>query len=284
MATKTKKVYNLNEMRDVLLNAHKDGNSRLIGKKEATENGVTEGFYALYIGRSKALYDAICLYVRTKHANSKQISEYGGADEWKSLLKEQREAIFPLWKAMLECGEKTKTAKSLHLVPEDIDSLVGFAEMFMATANTPLNAEKEEVYPKAIAPVTFSKFRKKVETLLGIRIAEEAVMTDEKRDYLLAESRLIRKIKRATKNIKETTEQIAEIERVKKFIKNNSELANLNNKIEMLQAMINGTPEKGKNFETVLADAKKELKDLYDKNGVNTKGLDLETETVSEAA
>ena len=276
MATKKKeKVYNLNEMRETLLSAHKTGNKSLISAKFAIENGASEGFYKTYISKCQALYEQIVLYVRTKHATTIQISEYGGKDEWQELLASQRNDIFPLWKDLLECGEKTKTAKSLHIIPADVDSLIGYAEMFMGIKNTPLDSDEQIDFPKAIAPQTFSKFRKSVETLLGIRIAEQEVLTDEQRDFLLAERRAISTIKRKKQAIAEKLGKIDELERLKKFIKNNEELARINSVIEQEKAILSGTPESGDNLETQLANAKATLKDLYDKNGVSTKGLDL---------
>lgn len=276
MATKTKKVYNLNEMREALLKAHKNGNSRLINGQDALTSGVSDGFFKLYLGRVDELHKAIETYVRTKHANSKQIAEYGGIDEWRELLSQLRNDIFPKWKELLECGEKTKTAKSLHVIPEDIDSLVGYAEMFLATANTPLNSDETVYAPLAIAVVPVNRFRKKVETLLGIRIAEAEVLSNDERDFLLDEKRLINQIKSRKRKIQELNDRIENLKKFKKLIKDNKEIANINAEIEKTQAIVNGKPEQGDNLETKLAKAKSELKQLYTNKGISIDGLDLD--------
>lgn len=259
------KKYNLNEMREVLIKSHNTGNKALITKNVCADSGVSEVFFKDYLTRVEALHSTVCDYVRTKHASNAQIAkDFGGVEAWTEQLAAKREAIFPLWKNLLECGEKDKIKKSLHVNVADVDSIVGYAEMFMDKGNNQLEAEEEITFPKVIACVQLNKFRKQIETLLGIRIAEEEVLSDARRDYLIAERKLITRIKRTREKIESLKKEINDLERFKGFIKNAKEIERIDGVIAEKTTIISGVREDGKdNLETQLDDAITKLDQLH---------------------
>ncbi len=130
--------------------------------------------------------------------------------------------------------------------------------------------------PLAIAVVPMNKFRKKVETLLGIRIAEAQVLSNDDRDFLLTEKRLINQIKNRKRKIQELTDKVENLKKFKKLIKDKTEIARINAEIENTQAIIDGNPDGGENLTVKLAKSKADLKQLYNTKGISIDGLDLD--------
>ena len=185
------KVYNINAMRPALIAAHKDNNKKALTKDQATGAGVGIDYFNQWVQDVNALRETIYDYVTKKHDPS--------AD--KAVVNTAREQIFPKWKTILEAGEKSKTTKELRVSEFDVDSLVGYAEKFMATgAGT------------QIAGTTQQIFRKYVESLLGVRIAQNTVLSDEDRDILDA-------YYKAARRIGQLTDQIAELKQTKSNFK-----------------------------------------------------------------
>ena len=162
-----KKIYNINAMRPVIVAAHgaEYCNSKAITKEMVVGAGVDNSYFVKWQADVNALRETVCEYVKLKHDTSAKDEDVYAA----------RERIFPKWKTILEAGENTKEAKELHVTPYDVDSLVGYAEQFMATSRGTM-----------ITYTTKQIFRKYVEALLGCRIAQNAVMSDSDRDTLQA--------------------------------------------------------------------------------------------------
>lgn len=162
-----KKIYNINAMRPVIVVAHGADycNSKAITKEMVVGAGVDLGYFTRWQSDVNALRETVCEYVKLKHDTSAKDEDVYSA----------RERIFPKWKTILEAGEGSKTTKELHVTPYDVDSLVGYAEQFMATSRGTM-----------ITYTTKQIFRKYVEALLGCRIAQNAVMSDSDRDTLQA--------------------------------------------------------------------------------------------------
>lgn len=162
-----KKIYNINAMRPAIIVAHGADycNSKAITKEMVLGASVDMSYFVKWQGDVNALRDTICEYVKLKHDHNAKDEDVYAA----------RERIFPKWKTILEAGENTKESKELHVTPYDVDSLVGYAEQFMATSRG-----------TAITYTTQQIFRKCVESLLGCRIAQNAVLSDKDRDTLQA--------------------------------------------------------------------------------------------------
>lgn len=195
-----KQVYNINEMRPALIKAFKDGNKRCINAKLCEELKITEGYFNVYLTNIENLYNAINNYVRVKHSPNTTAEA----------VKTAYEQIFPLWKNALECGEKEKNAKDFHVELLDVEDLVGFCQRFSYSSNA-------EGATKAWTNETFSAFRRKVETMLGIKIAGVEVLSDAKREWLNKERGLmssIRHIEGDIKNLENTNKYLTD--RVKK--------------------------------------------------------------------
>lgn len=187
----TNNIYNINEMRKALLKAYEEGNNRAISKKDCDSLGITKGYYDTYINNLKALYEAICEYSRKKHTpNTSEVE-----------VKEAFEKIFPSWKIFMECGEKSKHSKDFRVDVYDIYDLVGFCQKFMFVSN-------EEGSTKAWASETFNAFRKKCETMLGIKIAKAEMLSDEMRDFLVKEKSILNRIKKTTTVVEEKEELV----------------------------------------------------------------------------
>lgn len=177
-------VYNFNALRPALIAAYQNGNTSAISEKFCKKLELPDYAFAAYNNLMGKLYNAVSDYVRVKFDKSKSDDE----------IKAVRNAIFPAWRALLECGEKDKFSKELHVREADIDSIVGYGETFMAsTINYDL--EKEFKSPKAQATAKLAYFRRDVETRIGITIHDTAVMTDEQRDINIIGRKLVNKKK-----------------------------------------------------------------------------------------
>ena len=121
-----KKIYNINAMRPVIVVAHGADycNSKAITKEMVVCAGVDLGYFTRWQSDVNVLRETVCEYVKLKHDTSAKDEDVYAA----------KERIFPKWKTILEAGENTKYAKELHVTPYDVDSLVGYAEQFMATS------------------------------------------------------------------------------------------------------------------------------------------------------
>ena len=162
-----KKIINFNAMRPVIIKAHSADycNSKAITKEMVVGAGVYMEHFARWQKDVDALRETVCEYVKLKHDTSAKDED----------VYASRERIFPKWKEILKTGENDRTSKELHVTTYDIDSLVGYAEQFMATSRGTM-----------ITFTTKQIFRKHVEALLGCRIAQNAVMSDSDRDTLQA--------------------------------------------------------------------------------------------------
>lgn len=229
----TNKIYNINAMRPALIKARELGNRSVIGAKMVKELGISETYFKHYVNSVEKLFFAVCNYVDKK--NSPSATE----DDRKSALN----AIYPLWKALLECGEESKFKRTLHASEHDISSLVGFVQTFANSQNN-VNMEEKFVSTKVWAKVNLNNFRKKVETDLGIRIAEVEVLTVEQSEFLRKERSLLGKKRKMMAKIDEAKANIAFTEKRLTHAKNEETIKLLNEDIERFNADIKATEVK----------------------------------------
>lgn len=196
-----KNIYNINAMRPVIVKAHSADycNSKAITKEMVIGAGVGLDYFTRWQSDVNALRETVCEYVKLKHDhNAKEEDVYAA-----------RERIFPKWKTILETGEADKTKKELHVIPYDVDSLVGYAEQFMATSRG-----------TAITYTTQMIFRKYVEALLGCRIAQNAILSDADRDTLQAYYSAQRRIQNCIDTASELKTQKKSFELIKSDAEN----------------------------------------------------------------
>lgn len=171
------KTYNVNAMRPALKEAYENGNTKAISVKDCQALGITVGYFEIYKNNLENLFNALCEYSRIKHTPDAKAEDIANAYE----------QIFPLWKEAMSNAEKKKDSKDFSVDLRDVEDLLGFVQKFQNNSN-----EKNAV--KVWSMETFTLFRRKVETMLGIKIAKAEVMTDAMRDYLRKEKALINKI------------------------------------------------------------------------------------------
>ena len=224
-----KKTYNINEMRPVLVAAHEQGNRRMIDKKLCAEHGVSEGYFEVYRANMSRLFEAVSAYARAKNSPKAKPEK----------VSELREAIFPLWREMLSCGERTALSRELRVQEYDVDNLVGFAQGFTDNKNDVSRGEDptfqaEKVW--SVKPLRF--FTRAVETDLGIRIAQVEVLSDEDRDFLAAERKVLNKWKKAEKRIAELTGTREGLVNTKKAMQSEEARGYLEQKIQEVDAQV----------------------------------------------
>lgn len=204
MTKKNEGIYNINEMRKVLVAARENGNKGTINKALCEEHGVAEVWFNMYVESIKKLYLATCEYITIKHSVAATEDE----------KKASREKLYPLWKNILSNGEKGKHTHELRCSETDIDSIVGYCEIFINDRNN-IDNEEDFVSYKEIAHQKESRFRKNIEILLGIRIAGIEVMSDTKRNFLLEQRKYMNKRKKAQFKKEEVERHLKDLKRIK---------------------------------------------------------------------
>lgn len=242
-----KKIYNINAMRPVIVCAHgaEYCNSKAITKEMVVGAGVDMSYFVKWQADVDALRETVCEYIKLKHDTSaKDENVYAS-----------RERIFPKWKTILEAGENTKEAKELHVTPYDVDSLVGYAEQFMATSRGTM-----------ITFTTKQIFRKYVEALLGCRIAQNAVMTDGDRDILQSYYFAQRRIQNCIDTASELKTQKENFELMKKDAENEPMfLAFIDRKIKEVEEQEKANSESRTKADEALAKVSKDAKAIEQK-------------------
>lgn len=242
-----KKIYNINAMRPVIVKAHGADycNSKAITKDMVVGAGIDIGYFTKWQNDVNALRDTVCEYVKLKHDHNAKDEEVYSA----------RERIFPKWKTILECGENSKESKELHVTPYDVDSLVGYAEQFMATSRG-----------TTITYTTKQIFRKYVESLLGCRIAQNEVLSDADRDILQAYYSAQKRIQKCIDTASDLETQKKGYELLKKGAENEPKfLAHINNKIGEIEDLAEANEKNRISADEALAKVSKEAKAIEDK-------------------
>lgn len=217
--------YNMNEMRPALVKAHEMGNRKLINAELCAALGVSQAHFAMYDAGMTNLFKAVSEYVRL----------YNAPRETDTEVKAAREKIFPLWKAVLACGEPDKFSNELRVDAADVEHLAEWATRAIDSQNDlSFGGDENFVSSKVYAVSREKQFRKCVEINLGIRIAGLEVLTDEKRDFLGNERKLCSKIKKGNARITEHESRIAAIQLKAKKYKSAEAKAEAASEIELL--------------------------------------------------
>lgn len=155
--------YAVNAMRKAIIAAHKTNNKKAITVEMALAGDATEERFNQWVQWVQDLRDVTVDYIVLKHKKSATDKE----------LEVARGRIFPAWRTILKVGEEDIFHKNMFIRKEDIDSIVGYAETFMATSKG-----------TAMAVTGKLVFRKQIEALLGCRMAGNSVLKDADRDCL----------------------------------------------------------------------------------------------------
>lgn len=166
------KTTNFNELRPVIITAHKAGNRKAITRDMVQGADIDVAYFNEWVKDCNALRFTVADYVQKKFA-----LKYGYELDGKKITSDDlfaaKELIFPKWKDILQVGESSKTEKELHVDVDDIEDLIGFVWDFMDSGKGTVQTI-----------VTDQIFRKKVEAMLGCAIAKNAVLGDGDRDIL----------------------------------------------------------------------------------------------------
>ena len=242
-----KKIYNINAMRPAIVKAHGADycNSKAITKDMVVGAGIGLEYFVKWQNDVNALRDTVCEYVKLKHNHNAKDEEVYAA----------RERIFPKWKTILEAGEDSKETRELHVTPYDVDSLVGYAEQFMATSRGTV-----------ISNTTQMVFRKCVEALLGCRIAQNEVLSDEDRDILQEYYSVQKRIQTCIDKASELKTQKASFELLKSTAQNEQKfLEFLNKQIADIEEQEKANAETRSKADEALAKVSGKAKAIEDK-------------------
>ena len=176
--------YAVNAMRPAIIAAHKACNKKAISVEMALAGGATEERFNQWVQWVQNLRDVTVDYIVLKHRKSATDKE----------LSVARGRIFPAWRTILKVGEESTFHKNMFIRPEDIDSIVGYAETFIATSKGTAQAVTGKIV-----------FRKQIEALLGCRMAGNEVMKDDDRDTLQEYYGAQRTLDNAIKKLNGTT-------------------------------------------------------------------------------
>lgn len=195
-------VYNINYMRAAFAHMHDTGNRGVITKKVCTDLGISTTYFDWYKESLKNLFEVVATYCRLKNSPTAAAADVNAAYE----------AIFPVWKEMLSTAEADKFTRELRVTEHDISNLVSFCQTFVNDANdASLGRDEGFVAHKVWSVQTAKDFQKRVETDIGIRIAQVEVLSDAERDFLKAERKILSKWRKAEGRISDINAEIEKL-------------------------------------------------------------------------
>jgi len=185
------KVINDNGIRPALVEAHNKNNSKAIDGTMCKEAGVDTDHLTQWIleiegaptpeawcnseNKIPSLYKVVKEYVDIKLSKDARIKT-------PEAMKEKYNAIFPVWREILEHGEAQVFVKELKVEADDVESLVGYMEIFVPTARgTQRSTETRKI------------FRKYVEALLGWKMAKNEALAEAEATLIMTYERNVSK-------------------------------------------------------------------------------------------
>jgi len=154
----------IDKLRPALIAAHNSNNKHAITKNEAVTSGATEAQFkewTRYVARLQAVADD---YVTVNLENCPEDKK-----------KEIYDRIFPIWREILKAGEENMFHPNMWVDKHDVVNIIHYDILDIASVNGTQRTTQ-----------TPALFRKGIETLVGLKIANNKVMTKENRDVLLA--------------------------------------------------------------------------------------------------
>lgn len=167
MATNNvKKLVNLNSIKVALEYAHDDlHNKKALGKDDFDSQGLSEQAFDQWCDYVNGLRDLAIDYIKLTediNAEPKQIAK-------------AKSAVFNEWRAVLKKGTEEEFNPGFFIRKEDAEKIGHWA--CFTTIDT--------AHGRVAAAQGKAEFRKRIETLIGIRMAGNAMLDDETRDVIV---------------------------------------------------------------------------------------------------
>lgn len=166
-----KKTYNYNAMRPALIAAHNLGNKKAINKDTVNAFGIQDEQFEEWKKDIKKLYEAALEY----HKLFRKPTLTWTAEDTTALTDIEQKKILPAWANLLHAGEKSKESRELRVLPNHdpmwilryISKIINVADIGSVDSDA-----------------GFDVFRKGIETEIGLRIAQNGILTESDRDII----------------------------------------------------------------------------------------------------
>ena len=153
-----KTVHMWNNFRPALIAAHKSNNRKAICSTDCEKLNIEKEVLENWKTLVSKLRETVWAYVVIRRSPQASRME----------VETARSAIFKKWNELLKVGEASLFHKSLHIIEADVEDLIGFSWVFVRTeTGTACGGETPEL------------FRKKVESLIGTRIAADRLLSSK---------------------------------------------------------------------------------------------------------
>ena len=156
-------VFRINAMRAALVEAHNANNTKAIDLELCKELGIAEESLTTWEGKCESFRTTVRAFVDT----------FFNEDVSDEDRKKLEDAIFPEWKRMLQTGEEDLKKRTLRVDPYDVYLIFKFGTTKVATNH---GTQFSIAHKKT--------FRKGMETIIGLKMAMNAVLSDEERDLI----------------------------------------------------------------------------------------------------
>lgn len=251
---------NLVSIKEAIAWAHDEmHNRRALGKDDFAELGLTENAYNNWVAYVTELRKAVVDYNTVAQAEdavkafkSLGIKTKSEPDEKKALATVEG-AVWSAWRAVLKAGTEKDFNKNFFVRKADITMIAGFCGL--GKVNT---ARGPQLGTKAL-----TDFRKNIEMCIGVRMTGNGLLSDEKKDLIVAYEGAIRAIQTNTDALNDSKDSKGKtvLGLVNSLEKEQNDLDNLN---AMLDEM--GATEEQRNKFTAAQQAKVDaLSDSVDK-------------------
>lgn len=186
--TKTTTNSNLMTMKDMLTFAHDElHNSRALNAKDFEDHGVAEQTFTQWKGYVDELRKACKGYL--------EVAEDDKATDKK--LQEVLNKVWMAWRAVCKEGAEKDFNKNFFIKRNDAHTICEWCNRdAVNTAHGKTWGQKES-----------TNFRKHIETMIGIRMTGNAVLTDDERDLIVAYEGALRSIKTNEDLLNDTVER-----------------------------------------------------------------------------
>ena len=225
--------FRVNAIRDALVAAHNNNNSKAIDAKMIKEIGISEDTLKAWETRCESFrVFTVKPFVDTFF---NEVYEQEKFEERKKL----EDAIFPEWKELLRSGEEDLIHKTLRPDPYDLYLIFKFGTVKLSTSRGSQFSIAEK-----------KSFRKGMETIIGLKMAQNAVLSDDDRDIIMDYEFHLNRIKSMTEKLDGDGKDKKGLNTEFKAVC--SSLDGINHKIKSLSELLESTPEQeqqGKMFE-----------------------------------
>jgi len=190
--------FKVNAIRAALIAAHNDNNKKAIDIKLCKKLGIQEETLDSWVGRCESF---------RVYTLSPWVNTFFNESVDNETRKKLEDAIFPEWKEMLKTGEEDLLHKELRVDEYDLYLIFKFG-----TCSVPSDAGTQ------FAIKDKKLFRKGMETVLGLKMAMNAVLTEEEREVIPSYEKAQKTIKSKTEYLEGEKGAVAALENLKKQV------------------------------------------------------------------